>query len=85
MEASESQAKRRGAPLKNPEEKKTAQEGYYRDYAREYYRKSFCRSIECPNCGKFVNAQKLFYCTASLDLYKVVLAKNKRFLSMNCA
>ena len=59
MEASESQTKRRGAPLKSPEEKKTAQEGYYRDYAREYYRKNFCRSIECPNCGKFVNVQKL--------------------------
>ena len=59
MEASESQAKRRGAPLKNPEEKKTAQEGYYRDYARAYYRKNFCKSVECPNCGKFVNVQKL--------------------------
>ena len=59
MDASESQTKRRGAPLKNPEEKKTAQEGYYRDYAREYYRKNLCRSIECPNCGKFVNVQKL--------------------------
>ena len=58
MEASEPQTKRRGAPPKSTEEKKTAQEGYYRDYARACYRKNFCKSVECPSCGKFVNVQK---------------------------
>ena len=59
MTASETQIKKRGAPLKSPEDKKTAQEGYYRDYAREYYRKNLCMVIECPNCGKSVCSQKL--------------------------
>ena len=59
MTASETQIKKRGAPLKSPEDKKTAQEGYYRDYAREYCRKNLCMAIECPNCGKHVCSQKL--------------------------